>query len=509
MKKRTILPCTLALALCCLLENAGAQDMSYSSQPPDSVVTLDVYLPFREGKSRVGKLADLRRQKPPVADRGLVCDVCPVWSNSTIPYQIEPGQFSPAYENMIHNAAAYVSDSTNLCVVQRTNEPNYISIVASSGCWSYVGMNGGVQQLGLNDITDGYGCPFGSIVHEFSHAAGLWHEQSREDRDEHVFILWDNIDPDYVHNFDQHITDGQDVGPYNFVSIMHYGPYAFSINGKPTIVRRDCSTNLGSTGQYTPGDIEAVGFLYPLPCECSGGGTANFGDTDRALLARLSRFISGELHGNYKILERAYIRHQREINRALASDDPKYRNLHAAFETLKARLAKALIDALVLEKENAVSAEDLAAWKHFLHELGNAVGAEDFRTDMQRVSRLFDVAAGKDLKSGLIAFDRASESTLMTATEAAALSSLQPALTGNPGIVTTLWNELPYAGRVEIALFDGNGAQRQILFDGFAERGSYTQEIDKRELPPGMYFIRCALSGTAGRLRSTQKMIVL
>ena len=33
------------------------------------------------------------------------------------------------------------------------------------------------------------------IMHEFMHALGLWHEQSRPDRDQFVRILWENIIP--------------------------------------------------------------------------------------------------------------------------------------------------------------------------------------------------------------------------------------------------------------------------------------------------------------------------
>lgn len=48
----------------------------------------------------------------------------------------------------------------------------------------------------------GQGCVHhGVIVHEFMHAAGFWHEQSRYDRDKHVVINWKNIIGDMKYNF--------------------------------------------------------------------------------------------------------------------------------------------------------------------------------------------------------------------------------------------------------------------------------------------------------------------
>lgn len=75
-----------------------------------------------------------------------------------------------------------------------------------------------------------------NTVHEIGHALGLWHEQSRADRDSYIKILWENIAEDHKYNFNQHLHDGKDFGVYDYASIMHYGPLAFSKNGEKTIV---------------------------------------------------------------------------------------------------------------------------------------------------------------------------------------------------------------------------------------------------------------------------------
>jgi Astacin (Peptidase family M12A) len=75
-------------------------------------------------------------------------------------------------------------------------------------------------------------------IHEFLHAIGFFHMQSAANRDNHVQILWENIQPGLEHNFDKVSDDyATDFGlPYDYQSIMHYPPWAFSINDQPTIV---------------------------------------------------------------------------------------------------------------------------------------------------------------------------------------------------------------------------------------------------------------------------------
>lgn len=58
-----------------------------------------------------------------------------------------------------------------------------------SSCYSPVGRTGGSQEVALGDACLNHG----TIQHEILHALGLWHEQSRSDRDDFIQVMWDNI----------------------------------------------------------------------------------------------------------------------------------------------------------------------------------------------------------------------------------------------------------------------------------------------------------------------------
>lgn len=189
------------------------------------------------------------------------------WPNGVVPYVINSSV--PAQDvTTIKAAMKWIEDAANITFVERGTQTSYINIIRGDGCYSMVGRIGRKQDLSI-----GRGCGTkGIVAHEFLHALGFYHEQSRADRDNHVNILWQNIRPGMESNFNKGAAVTASIGPYDVKSIMHYGYKAFSTNGQPTITSKDPNvpnTALGQRQYLTDLDIAALQEIYGKPT----GGT--------------------------------------------------------------------------------------------------------------------------------------------------------------------------------------------------------------------------------------------
>ncbi|KAI5694583.1 hypothetical protein M8J75_001590 [Diaphorina citri] len=190
--------------------------------------------------------------------------------NRTVPYVISPLYETESYIT-IYKAISTINFMTCVKFVPWDGKAkDYLliwPIKYPAGCWSYVGRYGGAQIVSLeppdvnsDNCIGGEGRP----MHELLHALGLFHEQSRSDRDKFVKINLDNVIPAFKNNFNkQSLKNTTYKFEYDYDSIMHYGPHFFSADkSKPTIIPKHTATKMGQRKMLSKTDCLKVNDLY-------------------------------------------------------------------------------------------------------------------------------------------------------------------------------------------------------------------------------------------------------
>jgi hypothetical protein len=190
---------------------------------------------------------------------GLPTDSQFLWPQGRVPYAINASLPNQA---RVTTAIAHIEARSAIRFFLRTpansnQHPNWIEFIPHASVNSSpVGMRGGRQQIRLSP-----GATMGTAVHELLHSLGVYHEQSRSDRDDFIEIRWQNIQADAVHNF-QTVPGAVDYYDYDYGSIMHYPRRAFSTNNQDTIVPRQTGVTIGQRDGLSYGDRLTVAKIY-------------------------------------------------------------------------------------------------------------------------------------------------------------------------------------------------------------------------------------------------------
>merc|ERR1719222_1836629 len=188
------------------------------------------------------------------------------WPGGILNYEMS-NAVSSEDKTLIRNTLSQLETKLDSCIKFREADSGFRVIVKAEGkCSSSVGYNGngidGSQGMSLD-----VGCMHPSVIeHEFYHAIGVWHTQSRTDRDDHVKINFENIIDGDQHNFvKKSENEVSEFGlPYDFESVMHYSDKSNSKNGKRTIETIDPSKQdiIGKATGVSEGDILLVKRMY-------------------------------------------------------------------------------------------------------------------------------------------------------------------------------------------------------------------------------------------------------
>ena len=110
-----------------------------------------------------------------------------LWPGGLVSYELSTN-LKEEHKPVIRTALQELQSKLDSCIrFEEVNSGNRILVIPSIHSKSYIGFQYPVQDLELSHFSKT------TIWHEFLHAIGLHHTQTRSDRENHIKILWDNI----------------------------------------------------------------------------------------------------------------------------------------------------------------------------------------------------------------------------------------------------------------------------------------------------------------------------
>ncbi|XP_069704153.1 hatching enzyme 1.2-like [Periplaneta americana] len=180
------------------------------------------------------------------------------WPHGIIPYYIK-NSFTEEQKDKILKAMDVFNKHT--CVQFRPYKKydrDFIVIQSNDpGCYSYVGRLDKGQVVNFHEKC----LLHGTLMHEFLHVLGFYHQHSATERDHYIKINWENIKEGRESQFTK-VKSTSFGEPYDYKSVMHYSPFAFSKNMRRTIEPLEKGAQIGQREGISKIDLNKVIKMY-------------------------------------------------------------------------------------------------------------------------------------------------------------------------------------------------------------------------------------------------------
>lgn len=189
------------------------------------------------------------------------------WDAGVVPIEFAP-EVTDAHRAQVMRLCEGWGRITPVSCVARTSQLGYLrvieDVVVQGACTGAVGQARRLVQYQMSLPTGCYNDR--NIYHELGHVLGFIHEHQRPDRDKYLSIDFSNIRADVAYAFTT-VPLVDPLGPYDFLSIMHYGSKYFATDTSrftmlPQAGYASYALTMGTSAQPSDLDHVALQNLY-------------------------------------------------------------------------------------------------------------------------------------------------------------------------------------------------------------------------------------------------------